>query len=90
MTEPHWLKQKGARWFHSDDYASPNMTKAQLGTFFHHVLKTGAYIGEIWAFNHNYNFSAVYVSVFMTEEMKNQIESETKFRFRVPPKLSLN
>lgn len=88
--EPLHLKQAGGRWFHSDDHASPNMTKAQLGLFFHEVLKEGGHIGSVWPFNHRYNFSAVYVTVFMTEDMKAAIESRTRFRFRNPPKITLN
>lgn len=90
MTEPVHLKAKGGRWYHSDDYASPNITKASLGLFFHEVLKSGAYVGEIWPFNHRYDRTGVYVSVFMTPEMKEGIEAKTRFRFRDPPKISLN
>jgi hypothetical protein len=61
-----------------------------MGTFFNAVLSTGAHIGEVWVFNHKYNNSAVYVSVYMTEEMKNTIEANTKFRFRPPPVINLN
>lgn len=90
MSEPPLLKAKGGRWYHSDDYASPNLTKASLGLFFHEVLKAGAYVGEIWVFNPSYDRSGVYVSVFMTPAMKEGIEERTRFRFRDPPKISLN
>jgi len=88
--EPPWLKAKGATWWHSDDHASPNLSKASMGNFFHHVLLTGAYIGEIWVFNHRYERSAVFVTVFMTESMKEEIESKTRYKFRPPPVISLN
>jgi hypothetical protein len=61
-----------------------------MGTFFNAVLSVGAHIGEVWVFNRNYNNSAVYVSVYMTEEMKSTIETNTKFRFRPPPVINLN
>ncbi len=67
-SEPIHLKQAGARWFHSHDHHSPNLSKTSLGEFFTVVLSAGAYIGEIWPFNHRFYRSAVYVSVFMTEE----------------------
>lgn len=84
------LKRMGATWWHSDDYHSPTLTKASLGSFFYEVLKEGAYIGEIWPFSPQYDRSSVYISVLMTEEMKNNIEARTKFKFRVPPKVHLN
>lgn len=87
---PIGLTQKGATWWHTDDHHSPNLSKSSMGTFFNAVLSTGAHIGEVWVFNHNYNNSAVYVSVYMTEDMKNSIETKTKFRFRPPPVINLN
>ena len=89
-SEPIHLKQAGARWFHSHDHHSPNLSKTSLGEFFTVVLSAGAYIGEIWPFNHRFYRSGVYVSVFMTEEMKSEIESKTRFRFRDPPKINPN
>ncbi|WP_158673357.1 hypothetical protein [Bosea sp. FBZP-16] len=89
-SEPISLKHAGARWWHTDDYASPNLTKASLGEFFAAVLSVGAYVGEIWPFNHRYSRSAVYVSVFATDEQKAAIEGATRYRFRRPPKLKLN
>ena len=90
MGEPPWLKQAGGKWYHTDDYNSPNLSKASLGTFFSEVLKSGAYIGEVWPLNVNFSRSTVLVTVFMTEEMKAQIEANTKFKFRDPPKITLN
>ena len=87
---PIHLTRKGAEWWHSDDYHSPNLSKASLGSFFFEVLKEGGYVGEIWPFAPQYNRSSVYISVYMTEEMKNNIESRTKFKFRHPPKAHLN
>lgn len=88
--EPGALKQAGARWWHTDDYASPNLTKSSLGEFFAATLSAGAYIGEIWPFNHCYSRSAVYVSVFATDEQKAAIEGATRYRLRRPPVLKLN
>lgn len=90
MDEPFLLQKQGARWFHTDDYHSPNLSKASMGLFFHEVLKTGAHIGSIYVMRPDYNRSTVLASVFMTEEMKDQIEANTKFRFRDPPKVHLN
>lgn len=88
--EPIHLKAAGAKWWHSDDYASPNLSKASLGMFFYHVLKVGGHIGEVWPFNHKYERSSVFISVFMTDEMKGQVEAQTKFRFRPPPTIKVN
>ncbi len=88
--EPNWLKQKGAKWWHTDDYNSPNLSKKSMGDFFHTVLSEGASIGDIWVFNTSYKRSVVYVSVFMTEEMKSNIEQKIKVKFREPPKVHLN
>ena len=88
--EPIHLKNAGAKWWHSSDHASPTLTKTSLGSFFYHVLKVGGYIGEIWPFAPQYDRSSVFISVFMTDEMKAKVEAETKFRFNLPPKISLN
>jgi len=90
MNEPIGLTAKGATWWHTEDHHSPNLSKSSMGTFFNAVLSTGAHIGQVWVFNANFNNSAVYVSVYMTEEMKNTIEANTKFRFLPPPQINLN
>lgn len=90
MTEPHDLKAKGATWWHTDDYASPNLSKSSLGDFFFHVLKSGAYVGEVWPFNYRFKRSLVVVSVFMTDAQRAEIEAATRVRFRPPPKITLN
>lgn len=84
------LKNKGAVWYHTDDYHSPNLSKASLGEFFCTILTEGAQIGDVWCFNKTFPRSSVYVSVFMTEEMKNNIEQKTKFKFKLPSKIHLN
>lgn len=88
--EPIHLKRAGAEWWHSDDYASPNMTKASLGEFFNAVLSEGAHVGEIWPFNHEYSRSAVYVSIYATEAQRQAIEARTRYRFRHSPKIKMN
>lgn len=90
MVENYSLKIRGAQWWHTHDHHSPNLTKASLGTFFNAVLSEGAQIGEVWTMNPNYPRSIVLVTVFATREMIDNIESKTKFRFREPPKVSLN
>jgi len=78
---------KEYKWYHTDDYASPNLTKSSLGVFFYEVLKVGGKIGEIWPFNIRHDRSLVLVSVQLTEEMKIDLETRTRFRFRDPPKI---
>ena len=87
--EPILLKKKGAIWYHTEDYHSPNLSKSSMGEFFYYVLSEGAHIGDIWVFSPEYKRSAVFVSVFMTEQMKNNIETKTKFKFKLPPKVSV-
>jgi hypothetical protein len=80
------LKQKGARWFHTEDHHSPSLSKSGLGIFFDATLSAGAQIGMVSL--HKASWEArgtVYVTVYMTEEMKAKIEGVTKFRFRDPP-----
>lgn len=84
------LKNKGASWWHSADDASPNLSKASMGEFFNVVLSSGAQIGEIWPFNINFPRSLVLVTIYATQEMINEIESKTKFRFVPPPRIGVN
>lgn len=81
---------KEYKWYHTDDYASPNLSKASLGLFFYEVLKIGGKIGEVWPFSKQYDRSLVLVSVQLTKEMKVDLESRTRFRFRDPPKVVLS
>lgn len=89
MIEHPWLVKNGAKWWHSADDASPNLSKASLGLFFHTVLSAGAQIGEVWPFNRHYNRSIVLVTVFATDEMIREIEEKTKFRFVSPPTIKV-
>lgn len=82
------LEKQGATWWHTQDYHSPNLSKASLGEFFFEVIKVGAEIGSVWAFNRHYNRSAVYITVFMTEDMKKELESKFRYRFVPPPVIS--
>lgn len=84
------LKSQGATWWHTEDFNSPNLSKASLGEFFHEVLKIGAEIGSVWVFDRSFNRSSVYVTVFMTEDMKNELETKFRYRFTPPPKITLN
>lgn len=90
MVEPIRLKIKGAKWYHTDDYASPNLSKASLGEFFFIVLSSGAYIGEIWPFNYQYSRSLVKVSIYCTDEQKIEIETKTRYRLKSPPTIKVN
>lgn len=89
MVESIILKNKGAKWYVTDDYASPNLSKSSLGEFFFTVLSTGAQIGEIWPFNYKYARSLVVVSIYCTEEQKIEIETKTRYRLKPPTKISL-
>jgi len=77
-------------WWHSHDHHSPNLSKASLGEFFHAVLSVGADVGQVWAFNHKYPRSSVFISIKATVEQKDQIEAMTRYRFRPPPKVHLS
>lgn len=82
------LKKQGATWWHTEDYNSPNLSRASLGEFFFEVLKIGAEIGTVWVFNRNFNRSSVYITVFMTESMKNELETKFRYKFVPPPTIS--
>lgn len=90
MDESPTLKRAGATWWHTDDYASPSLTKASLGEFFHAVLSAGAQIGEVWPFNHRHARSLVLVSLFATDAQKAEIEGKTRYRLRRPPVAHVN
>jgi len=89
MDERPRLKAAGATWWHTDDYASPSLTKASLGEFFTAVLMSGAQVGEVWPFA-TYPRSAVLVSLFATEAQKAEIEAKTRYRLRKPPAIHLS
>lgn len=84
------LEAKGAVWWHTDDYASPNLSKSSMGEFFNLVLSKPVQIGSVWVFNPEDKRSPVYISVFMEETTKDEIESQSKYKFRLPPKIRLN
>ena len=88
--EPISLKSKGAKWFHTHDHHMPNNSKASLGEFFHAVISEGAYVGEIFCMSPQYSRGWVQVSVFMTDDMRSNIETKTKFKFTTPPQVHLN
>lgn len=78
------------KWWHTDDHFSPNLSKASLGEFFYAVLSVGAKVGSVWAFNHRYHRSSVFMTIQATDEQKDKIEAMTRFRFRPPPKVHIN
>lgn len=90
MYEDYMIKKKGGKWWHSGDHNSPNLSKSSLGDFFYNVIKVGAQIGTVWCMNKNYDRSSVIVTVFMTDEMKEELEKSFKYRFREPPEVTLN
>ncbi len=91
MIEDVRLKHKGARWFHTRDHGGGlSLSKASLGEFLYEALKRGCQIGNFFALNAGYHRSFVQASIFMTEEMKDAFEKETRFKFQDPPRISLN
>ena len=92
IVERSTLKDKGAKWYHIKDLCAPTLTRASLGRFMYEVLKEGAQIGEIWAFNPNFDKSPVYFTLFMTEQMKENLEKkfDGKVEFTNPPKIVLS
>lgn len=84
--EDAFLRRRGGRWFHSDVHHSPSLSKAALGEFFYELLKAGAQIGMISLFRYKGTAKGtVYVTAFMTDEMKQAVEERTRFKFRDPP-----
>ena len=79
-----------AKWWHSHDHHSPNLSKASLGLFFNAVLKHDVEIGTVWVFDRRWARSPVYVTVKMTDDVRAKIEAETRFRFVPPPKIVLS
>lgn len=91
MIEDVRLKAKGARWFHTMDHGGGlNLSKASLGEFVYEMLWRGCQIGTFFCLNNSYPRSWVGASVFMTEQMKDAIEKETRFKFQDPPRVHLN
>jgi hypothetical protein len=79
------------KWYHTDDHATPTLTKASLGEFMFEVLSVGGKIGEVWPFNPRYPRSSVYFTVQLTEQMKETLETKFKrVKFKNPPKINLN
>ena len=88
---PEVLAKRGYKLYHSAEHeGSLGFYKSQLGEFFYEILKRGAHVGEIWVFDPKFRGSWVGVTVMMTPEMKADVEANTKYRFRDPPKISLN
>jgi hypothetical protein len=91
MIESIKLKQAGARWFHTRDHGGGlNLSKASLGEFVYEMLRRGCQIGSFFCLYNTYPRSWVGASVFMTEQMKDAIEKETRFRFQDPPRVDVN
>lgn len=77
-----------AIWWHIDDHKALNLSKASLGNFCYHALKLNIQIGNFWAFNSKYDRSWVGVTIKATKEQKEALETITKFKFNLPPKLN--
>lgn len=46
MRESIILINKGAKWWHTQDWEGPNLSIASCGRFFHAVLAAGAQVGD--------------------------------------------
>lgn len=66
-----------------------NLSKSSLGEFCYEALKCGADVYQLWAFNHNYNRSAVYPAIKATQEQIDYLRS-LGYNFVDPPVLKLN
>lgn len=66
-----------------------NLSKASLGEFCYHALKCGADIYQLWAFNHNFERSAVYPAIKATDEQVAYLR-EVGYDFVDPPTIKLN
>lgn len=66
-----------------------NLSKASLGEFCYEVLKCGADIYQLWAFNPNYHRSAVYPVIKATDKQVAYLR-ELGYIFIDPPVIKLN
>ena len=75
------LKDQGAKWWQSADAASPELTKASMGRFVYEALKLGAQIDTMSPFNAEFDKTPVFVTIFMTDAQKVELEKRTELRF---------
>lgn len=66
-----------------------NLSKASLGEFCYEVLKCGADIYQLWAFNPNYHRSAVYPAIKATDKQVAYLR-ELGYNFVDPPTIKVN
>lgn len=77
--------------YHLTDHSGKRitLTKASLGYFCYEVLKCGASIYQLWAFNPKYNRSPVYPAIEATDEQIAYLRS-LGYDFVDPPRIHLN
>lgn len=66
-----------------------NLSKKSLGEFCYHALRCGADIYQLWAFNNNYDRSAVYPAIKATDDQIQYLKS-VGYIFVNPPIIKLN
>ena len=87
---PIRLTNAGARWFHTSDHGGGlNLSRACLGDFVYECLKRGVHMEHFCAMARSQR-AFVQIAVFMTDDMKDAFEKETRFRFQEPPRIKLN
>lgn len=82
-------KEKKPYHLHDHDGKRIKLSKASLGEFCYHALKCGADIYQLWAFNHNYERSAVYPAIKATDEQIQYLR-DVGYVFIDPPTIKLN
>lgn len=86
------LENKGGLYWHISERAGKrlNMSKASLGLFCFEVMRGGGEIIQLWPFAPQYDRSAVYPIVAMTQAQRDKFEADTGFVLVTPPKVHLN
>lgn len=80
--------QFGRVWMHCEQGLF--MTKASMARLMMFVLRNQIEIGDIYAFNPNYDRSSVVASFKMHPDMFAAFEAETGGKLRKPPRITLN
>lgn len=79
--KPYHLSERGGKRI--------SLSKSSLGEFCYHALRCGADIYQLWAFNPNFDRSAVYPAIKATDEQVDYLRS-LGYDFVDPPTIKLN
>jgi len=66
-----------------------NLSKSSLGSFCYHALKCGADVYQLWAFNPNFERSAVFPAIKATQKQIDYLK-EQGYVFVDPPQIKVN